>query len=49
MEHPPPVLRVKREGSSLEEVDERIGNQNRAQCGDRRNGQQAGQDQFGQF
>ena len=41
------VLRVKREGSSLGDVDERIGNQNRTQCGDRRNCQQAGQDQLG--
>jgi len=30
-------------------VDERTGNQNRTQCGDRRNCQQAGQDQLGSF
>ena len=41
------VLRVKREGSSLGEVDERVGNQNGTQCGDRRDGRQTGQDQLG--
>ena len=48
MEHAPRVTGQTRRLQSGE-VDERIGNQSRAQCGDRRNGQQAGQDQLGSF